>query len=78
MDQKTLASIIERPPQFVSDLIHGKRELTIDTAQRLEAALGISAGFWIRYEAEYRLNKAEREPRDIALFERIREKAAAV
>jgi plasmid maintenance system antidote protein VapI len=58
----------------VSELIHGKRELTVDTARRLEAALGISADFWMRREAAYRLRRAE-EVEDLATFEGIRERA---
>jgi HTH-type transcriptional regulator/antitoxin HigA len=68
------AQTIERPVQFVSELLNGKRELTADTARRLEAALDIPAGFWLRYEAEYRLTKSSLDPE---LATRIREKALA-
>jgi len=66
------AEIIERPVGFVGDLLDGKAELTPDTALRLEAALEIPASFWIRYEAEYRLQRCLV---DDALLSRIRTKA---
>lgn len=74
IDQATFAKIIERPPQFVSELLNGKRELTVNTARRLEAALGISADFWLRREAQFRLNQTAV---DSDLVDRIRKHAAA-
>jgi HTH-type transcriptional regulator/antitoxin HigA len=70
--QKEFAAMIERPEQFVSELLRGKRQLTIDTARRLEAAFGTSADFWLRREANYRLRV---DPVDAETMERIRSRA---
>ena len=59
--QRHFGEVIGRPVQFVSDLLNGKRELTPDTALRLEAALGPSAEFWLRLEAKFRLYVATQD-----------------
>lgn len=38
----------------LSDLIHGKRPITPETARSLELVLGIPMAFWLRAEARYR------------------------
>lgn len=38
----------------VSELISGNIPLTTETAERLEAVLGVPAGFWNKMEAFYR------------------------
>lgn len=74
ISQAHLARVIGRPPQFVSELVNGKRELTVDTARRLEAALDIPADFWMRREAAYRLRVAE-DTDDASTLTAIRERA---
>jgi HTH-type transcriptional regulator / antitoxin HigA len=75
MTQRQFAEVIERPEQFVSDLIKGKRQLTPDTAHRLAAAFDMSAEFWLRREANYRL-RVEEPDRNV--IERIKERAHVV
>ena len=50
----------------LSEVIHGRRKLTPDTALRLERALGMDAQFWLNlqlmvdlYDARAELGKAE-------------------
>ncbi|NDC79119.1 MAG: helix-turn-helix domain-containing protein, partial [Chitinophagia bacterium] len=38
----------------LSDLIHGKRSITPETARSLELVLGIPMAFWLKAEARYR------------------------
>ena len=59
--QKQFASLLGRPEQYVSELVNGKRQVTVDAAQELEAALGPSAQFWLSLETNYRLWLAVRE-----------------
>jgi addiction module HigA family antidote len=47
-----------RPAQVVNEIIRGKKQITAETALDLERALGISAGFWVRLQADYDLVKA--------------------
>ncbi len=72
--QRKFATMIERPEQFVSELLNGKRPITVDTARRLEAAFGTPADFWLRREANYRLRV---EPVDAEVMARIRSRQAA-
>jgi antitoxin HigA-1 len=44
-------------PSHFSDVLRGKRNINSAFAIKLEQALGISAGFWIRLQGEYDLAK---------------------
>jgi len=74
LTQKAFAALIERPPQFVSELLKGKRELTIDSANRIAAALGSEPGFWLRLESNYRLWLNQQAEPNRETYERIRQK----
>lgn len=43
-------------PNQITELIKGKRAISAALAIKLEGALGISAGFWMRMQAHYELN----------------------
>lgn len=47
-----------RPPR-VYEIVSGKRAISADTALRLERALGLSAQFWMRLQAQHDLETAE-------------------
>jgi HTH-type transcriptional regulator/antitoxin HigA len=52
--QQQLAVRLGFSPKHVSQLINGKVALTEDTAVRLQSVLGVSVGFWLTREAQYR------------------------
>lgn len=54
MTQTELAQRLGLTHKTVNEIIQGKAPLTQDTALALERVLGISAGFWNRFEANYR------------------------
>src|SRR3972149_9397171 len=58
MSQKELAERTGRPEQSISEIIHGKKAITHDTALELEKVLGVSAAFWVSLEASFRLTRA--------------------
>lgn len=58
--QKDLAKDMGISPSMLSDLIHGRRNITADLALRLESALEISAMFWMNYQNKYDLDKARK------------------
>ncbi len=60
MTQKQLAQAMGRPPQLVSEVCRGKKEITAETALDLERVLGIPANFWMNLEADYRLALARK------------------
>jgi HTH-type transcriptional regulator / antitoxin HigA len=69
MTQAELARRMGRPESTISQIINGKK-IEPETALQLEQALGMTAGFWARLEANYRVNlarqKQQRETVDLA------------
>ena len=63
ISQLQLATLMGRPPNAVTDIIHSKQAITARTALELEDALSIPAQYWLHMEADYRL-ALERERRD--------------
>ena len=55
MSQADLADRMGRTLRFVEDIVRGAEAITPAVARDLDAALGISAGFWERLERDYRL-----------------------
>lgn len=54
-----LAKDIHVPAIRISQIIRGKRSISIDTAMRLEKYFGMSAEFWIKWQAYYDLEEAK-------------------
>jgi len=61
LSQNQLARDLDVPPARISELIHGRRTLTADTALRLEKYFGVSAQFWLNLQARYDLKIARRD-----------------
>jgi HTH-type transcriptional regulator/antitoxin HigA len=57
--QDVLATIIDRSPRLVNEIITGKRAITPDTAQVLAEAFGTSAQVWMNLESAYRLSRVQ-------------------
>ncbi len=58
MTQAELARRMGRPESTISQIINGKKKIEPETALQLERVLGMTAGFWARLEANYRVNLA--------------------
>jgi addiction module HigA family antidote len=58
ISQNQLAKDINVPPNRVSQIVHGKRELTADTALRLGKYFGIEPEFWLNLQVRYNIKKA--------------------
>jgi addiction module HigA family antidote len=54
-----LASDIDVPTSRISEVINGKRPITVDTAMRLSVYFGMEARFWLNLQAEYDVRMAE-------------------
>ena len=61
--QKDLAAKLGRPYQAISEIIHGRKQITAATALALSHALGTSAEFWMNLETNYRLDLARKQMR---------------
>ncbi|MBY6709090.1 MULTISPECIES: XRE family transcriptional regulator [unclassified Rhodococcus (in: high G+C Gram-positive bacteria)] len=53
--QADFATVIDRPTQFVSEIVTGKKEITRESAAQIGAALGQSPEFWLRLQDQYLL-----------------------
>ena len=61
LTQYRLAQDIGVSPIRISQIIHGQRAITVDTAMRLARYFGTSAGVWLRLQVRYDLEVAEKE-----------------
>ncbi len=57
--QSQLAKDIRVPANRVSQIIHGKREITADTALRLGKYFGIEPEFWMNLQVRYNMKLAQ-------------------
>lgn len=55
-----LARDIAVPPNRVSEIVNGKRTITVDTALRLERYFAIDAQFWLNLQLDYDLRTMRR------------------
>ncbi len=61
MTQKEFSVRMDMSEKHISRLINGEVRLTPDTANRLEAVLGVPSEFWNNLEAIYRSKKQKAE-----------------
>jgi antitoxin HigA-1 len=61
LTQYRLAQDIGVTPIRISQIIHGERSISVDTAMRLARYFGTSAAVWLRLQVRYDLEVAERE-----------------
>lgn len=68
LSQYRVAKDIGVSPIRISQIVHGKRAITADTAMRLARYFGTSAEVWLRLQARYDLEVAQEQ-----LGERIKQ-----
>ncbi len=56
-----LSRQIDVPPNRISQIIHGKRDITADTALRLGKFFGTGPELWMNLQKTYDLDKARAE-----------------
>ena len=49
------------PPNRISEIVKGKRSITVDTALRLQRYFGIDAQFWLNLQTEFDLRMIRRK-----------------
>ncbi|MEK6286470.1 MAG: HigA family addiction module antitoxin [Acidobacteriota bacterium] len=64
ISQYRLAKEIGVPAQRIGEIVAGKRTITADTDLRLCRFLGLSNGYWLRAQAAYDTEVAERVLKD--------------
>ncbi len=60
LSQYRLAQDIGVAPIRISQIVHGQRAITVDTALRLARYFGTSAAVWLRLQVRYDLEVAEK------------------
>ncbi len=63
--QYRLAKEVGVPPQRISEIISGKRSVTVDTDLRLCRFFGLSNGYWLRAQVAHDTEVAERQMGDL-------------
>lgn len=58
ISQNKLAEDISVPPNRISQIVNGKREITADTALRLGRYFSIEPEFWMNLQARYNMKQA--------------------
>ena len=67
ISQYRLAQATALPQTRISEIVRGKRAITIQTALRLSKALGVDNRFWINIQTDYDLEvERDRHADDIA------------
>jgi addiction module HigA family antidote len=75
---RKLAGDIDVSPSRISELVHGQRPITADTALRLGIYFDMEPRFWLNLQAEYDARIVTREMKDkIAPRIRVFQPAAA-
>lgn len=59
LSANALALALRVPVTRISEIVNERRGITADTALRLARYFGMSAGFWLRLQAQYDLELAE-------------------
>ncbi len=44
----------------ISEIVHGQREISVETSLLLDRFLGLTDGYWLRLQTDYNLRKARR------------------
>jgi addiction module HigA family antidote len=60
ISQYRLAKEIAVPPQRIGEIVAGKRAITADTDLRMCRFFGLSNGYWLRAQAAYDTEVAEK------------------
>ena len=57
---RQLAADIDVPPSRISEIVHGNRPITADTALRLGLFFSMEPRFWLNLQSEYDMRIAKR------------------
>jgi HTH-type transcriptional regulator/antitoxin HigA len=73
--QAEFAEVVGRPPQFVSEIISGKKEITRESAAQIAAALGTSTELWLNLQDAYFLWRQSRDSKTQTTLDEVRTRA---
>lgn len=73
--QADFAAVLDRPAQFVSEIVTGKKEITRESAAQIGAALSQSPELWLNLQDQYLLAEQERNIKTQAKLGDVRRRA---
>ncbi len=73
--QADFAAVIDRPTQFVSEIVTGKKEITRESAAQIGAALSQSPEYWLKLQDQYLLAEQARNSTTQAKLDDVRRRA---
>lgn len=59
--QAEFAEILGRPPQVISEIVSGRKEITRESAAQIAAALGTTPQLWLNLQDQYHLWKQDQD-----------------
>lgn len=73
--QADFAAVLDRPTQFVSEIITGRKEITRESAAQIGAALGHSAEYWLNLQDQYLLAQQLKDEKTRVKLDEVRRRA---
>lgn len=73
--QADFAAVLDRPTQFVSEIVTGKKEITRESAAQIGAALGHTAEYWLNLQDQYLLAEQAKNTATQGKLEDVRRRA---
>jgi HTH-type transcriptional regulator/antitoxin HigA len=73
--QADFAAVIDRPTQFVSEIVTGKKEITRESAAQIGAALSQSPEYWLKLQDQYLLAEQAKNTTTQARLDDVRRRA---
>ena len=75
--QSQFAEIVGRNPQWISEVINGKKLITVESATQIATALGTTPGYWLALQDRYRLWVLSQDAPHRRRLEEVRQRAEA-
>lgn len=73
--QSRFAEIVGRNPQWISEVITGKKIITVESACQIAAALGNHPGYWLAAQDRYRLWAISQDKQHASRLTEVQERA---
>jgi HTH-type transcriptional regulator/antitoxin HigA len=73
--QGDFAAVLQRPVQFVSEIVNGKKEITRESAAQIAAALGQTPEFWLNLQNAYLLSEQAQNAETLRELDEVRRRA---
>ncbi len=73
--QADFASVLDRPTQFVSEIVNGKKEITRESAAQIGAALGHTPQYWLNLQDQHLLVEQSKDASTQVKLDEVRRRA---